>query len=87
MNRMPPIKQFKTLDVRPILARGEEPCAAVRRKVNGLQEGDGLLVRSPFLPSPLIEWLGSEGYFSRLERGGDGCWIVYFWREPAEAGL
>jgi hypothetical protein len=45
-----------------------------------LRPGEGLAVVAPFLPSPLIEKLGSEGFESRVERGAEGSWIAYFWR-------
>lgn len=37
-----------------------------------------LIVIAPFLPSPLIELLGSQGFQSKVERGEAGSWIVYF---------
>jgi uncharacterized protein (DUF2249 family) len=80
---MPPCTQFKRLDVRPILARGHEPFSAIRQRVDNLKPDEGLIVIAPFLPSPLIEKLGSEGFASKFERGTDGEWIVYFWRATA----
>lgn len=73
--------QFKRLDVRPILASGGEPFSAIRQRLDILKPGEGLIVIAPFLPSPLIEKLGSEGFTSKFERGVEGEWIVYFWRE------
>ena len=78
---MPPISKFKRLDVRPILAQGREPYLQIRRRVDPLKPGEGLILVAPFIPSPLIEKLGSEGFRSRLERGNNGAWFVYFWRE------
>jgi uncharacterized protein (DUF2249 family) len=78
---MRPNTTFKRLDVRPILARGDEPFSAIRQRLDILKLGEGLIVIAPFLPSPLIEKLGSEGFTSKFERGVDGEWIVYFWRE------
>ena len=75
--------QFKKLDVRPALMRGEEPYPEIRRRVAALKADEGLMVIAPFLPAPLIEKLGSEGFRSRVERGGDGSWVTYFWREAA----
>ena len=80
---MLPLNQFKRLDVRPLLARGEEPLPAIRKRVAALKSGQGLIVIAPFLPSPLIELLGSEGYHSKVEHGEAGSWIVYFWHESA----
>lgn len=78
---MPPVTRFKRLDVRPVLASGGEPLDAIRTSVVSLKEGEGLVVIAPFLPSPLIELLGSEGFASRVERGKGADWMVYFWRE------
>jgi len=73
-------RKFKTLDVRPILARGVEPFSRIRETVDALQPDEGLSVIAPFLPSPLIEKLASEGFQSRVERHS-GSWITHFWRE------
>jgi uncharacterized protein (DUF2249 family) len=74
-------RKFKTLDVRPILAQGLEPFSKIRAAVNALQPGEGLSVVAPFLPSPLIEKLGSEGFQSRVERQNGSSWVTHFWRE------
>lgn len=80
---MPPLSQFKRLDVRPLLARGEEPLPVIRERLAALPEGHGLIVVAPFLPSPLIEVMESQGFQSRIERGTGTDWIVYFWPEIA----
>ena len=72
---------FKTLDVRPNLARGEEPFALIRARVDALKAGQGVTVIAPFMPAPLIELLKSEGFQSTLEHRHDGAWAVNFWRE------
>lgn len=74
-------KTFKTLDVRPLLAKGEEPFGAIRERVDALQAGQGVSVIAPFMPAPLIEMLKSEGFASSLEHRTDGAWVVNFWRE------
>lgn len=75
----PPACRFRSLDVRPLLAAGREPLPVIRRRVDELGPGDGLLVIAPFLPSPLIELLGAEGFRSRVEHAATH-WRVYFWR-------
>ena len=80
---MPPVNQFKRLDVRDMLRRGIEPCPEIHQRVSRLKPEKGLLIVAPFLPSPLIEKLGSEGFASKVERGSGADWMVYFWREPA----
>jgi uncharacterized protein (DUF2249 family) len=74
-------RKFKTLDVRTIIAEGVEPFAKIRAAVEALRPGEGLSVLAPFLPSPLIEKLGSEGFQSRVEHQSGTCWVTHFWRE------
>jgi hypothetical protein len=78
---MPPISQFKRFDVRELIRGGVEPFPEIRKRVDTLETGQGLLVIAPFLPSPLIEKLSSEGYATKVERGVGAGWMVYFWRE------
>ena len=73
--------EFKRFDVRRLLQRGVEPLAEILKRVQALKPEQGLMIVAPFLPSPLIELLGSEGFSSKVERGEVGSWIVYFWRE------
>lgn len=59
--------QFKKFDARPALMRGVEPYPEIRKRANWLKPGEGLDVVAPFLPAPLIENLGSEGFKSKVE--------------------
>lgn len=79
---MIPFNKFKRFDVRDRLRNGIEPFPEIFQRVNALQPDEGLIIVAPFLPSPLIEKLGSEGFVSKVERGVGGDWIVYFWRAP-----
>jgi len=72
---------FKTFDVRPHLARGEEPFPLIRARVDALASGQGVTILAPFMPAPLIELFRSEGFHSTLERRHDGAWAVNFWKE------
>lgn len=74
-------RKFRTLDVRPVLATGDEPFSKIRESIDALGDNEGLSVIAPFLPSPLIEKLGSEGFETRVERQVGGGWVVHFWRE------
>ena len=78
---MPSIRTFRRLDLRPLLARGEPPLAHVEQRVDALRPGEGLIVIAPFLPSPMIEIMKSQGIQSRVEPGNRGVWIVYLWRQ------
>ena len=78
---MPPMTRFKRFDVRPLFQRGEELRPAILRRIEELQNDQGLIVVAPFLPSPLIELLRSHGFPSKVEPGEAGSWIVYFLRK------
>jgi hypothetical protein len=77
----PAVSQFKRFDVRDLIRRGLEPFPEIHRRVSLLKPAEGLIIVAPFLPSPLIEKLGSEGFASKVERGSGADWMVYFWRE------
>jgi uncharacterized protein (DUF2249 family) len=74
-------RHIQTVDVRPLLARGEEPFSVIRTAVDALKPGEGLTVIAPFLPAPLIEMLKGEGFACNPEHRGDGAWAVSFWRK------
>ncbi|HOP96577.1 MAG TPA: DUF2249 domain-containing protein [Verrucomicrobiota bacterium] len=78
---MPPLDRFEKFDVRQLISRGIEPFPEIRRRVDQLSAGSGIIIIAPFLPSPLIEKLGSEGFASKVERGRGSDWVVYFWRD------
>ncbi|SPE56976.1 conserved hypothetical protein [Verrucomicrobia bacterium] len=78
---MPAAKSFRRFDVRALLAAGQEPLPEICKRVDALKPDEGLIVVAPFLPSPLVERLKSEGFASKIERGSGADWIVYFWRE------
>ena len=80
---MPPLNRFKRFDVRDLIRRSIEPFPEIWQRVNALGAEDGLIVVAPFLPSPLVEKLASEGFASKVERGQGADWMVYFWREAA----
>lgn len=78
---MIPLSHFKRFDVRDLIHRGVEPFPAILERVTRLKPDEGLIVIAPFLPSPLIEKLGAQGFASKVERGQGADWLVYFWRE------
>jgi len=77
---MPPLNKFKRFDVREVIRSGVEPFPQIHARVTALGPAEGLIVVAPFLPSPLVERLGSEGFASKVERGQGADWLVYFWR-------
>jgi len=73
-------RKCRTLDVRAMLTRGEEPFSKIMSTVAALGPGENLLLVTPFLPSPLIEKLQSEGFSARPARRNDGSWQTEFLR-------
>jgi len=78
------ISDFKRFDVRELLRRGVEPFPQIRQRVDELESGKGLIVVAPFLPSPLIEALGGEGFSTKVERGAGADWLVYIWKDEGQ---
>lgn len=74
-------RKYRTLDVRPLIARGEEPFPAIMKTLAALKPDEGFALIAPFLPSPLIERMHAAGFQARPERRGDGSWQTFFWRE------
>jgi uncharacterized protein (DUF2249 family) len=75
-----PRPKTRTLDVRPVFSRGEEPFRVIMTAIGSLEPGEALLLISPFIPAPLIEKLQSEGFSARPERRADGAWQTEFRR-------
>jgi uncharacterized protein (DUF2249 family) len=65
--------EFKTLDVRPILAEGGEPFQAIMATVESLAPGQGLTLLAPFKPVPLFTVLERKGFLHQVSEleGGD----------------
>lgn len=65
--------EFKTLDVRPILADGGEPFQAITAAVESLAPGQGLKLIAPFKPQPLFTVLERKGFLHQVTEleGGD----------------
>jgi hypothetical protein len=81
MANTPETRKTRTLDLRPIIAAGDEPFTKIMAAVAAVGAGETLLLVTPFLPSPLIERLQSEGFSARPERCSDGSWQTSFRRE------
>lgn len=71
------------LDVRPIFARGETPCAAIDAAVAQVAPGQSLVLLVPFEPVPLYAKLGRQGFESQPEPQDDGSWKITFTRTRA----
>lgn len=74
---------FQELDVRPMLARGEEPFKLIAIAARTVPVGDVLRLIVGFEPLPLYDALGKQGFAHWGEQGSDSTWTVEFLRERA----
>ena len=77
-------KVAEKLDVRPLIARGEEPFSMISGAARRIPVGEALSLRSPFDPVPLREALGKQG-FEAFTQGSGEDWITIF-RRVREVG-
>jgi len=66
------------LDVRPILATGEEPLELILETAAGVSEGKVLEVTAPFEPVPLYAALGARGFAHTTEMRAPDEFVVRF---------
>ncbi|QOF75623.1 DUF2249 domain-containing protein (plasmid) [Aminobacter sp. SR38] len=76
---------FVELDVRPLLAAGDEPFGKIMETVASLGPGVGLRLFAPFKPIPLLQVLASRGFDYEATEIGHGDWEVLF-RPSGELG-
>ncbi len=69
-----------TLDVRPIIAAGDEPFDQIMSTVGALGLDEELVIIAPFEPVPLEGVLGSQGFSFDVVEIGSGDWQVTFSR-------
>jgi uncharacterized protein (DUF2249 family) len=72
------------LDVRPLLARSEEPFGAIMAAAKQVAPGQVLRLRATFEPFPLYHVLGKQGFAHAARQLAPGDWEVLFYRTPAE---
>lgn len=75
--------QMTELDVRPMLAAGEEPFDVIMATARQVPAGGVLALTAPFDPVPLYSVLARQGFAHRTEEGPDGAFVVRFTRTGA----
>lgn len=70
-----------SLDVRPMMAAGQEPFAAIMEVVGVLKPDEELELLAPLEPIPLYQVLGARGFSHETENLGGGDFRVLFRRE------
>lgn len=73
------------LDVRPILARGEEPFDSIMAALDGLPRGHVLALETPFEPAPLHKVLAQRGYAHSAAALADDHFLTEYWIPGAHA--
>lgn len=73
-------KIAEKLDVRPLIARGEEPFSMISGAARRIPVGQALSLRSPFDPVPLRDVLAKQGFRAHTS-GTDDDWTTIFVRE------
>ncbi len=71
------------LDVRPDIARGEEPLTKILSAARDIPPGGRLVVQAPFEPFPLYGVLAKQGFSSESENLGSEGFRVTFHRQKA----
>lgn len=66
------------LDVRPLLAAGQSPLAAILAATEALPATGALRLRAPFEPLPLYGKLGALGLDAAPTNEPDGSWTILF---------
>jgi hypothetical protein len=73
------------LDVRPDLARGEEPFSKIMSAARAVPPGGRLVLQAPFEPFPLFGVLAKLGFTSRSEHLGAEGFRITFLRASSSA--
>lgn len=74
------------LDVRPMVANGQEPFATIMQALERLEPGTTLILQAPFEPVPLYDALALRGFsWERGRVADDGCELRI--RPQADSGL
>jgi TusA-related sulfurtransferase len=72
------VKIVKTIDIREMLNKGEQPVHEVISAIKSLNKGEILEVIAPFIPAPLIDKSMSLEYKHWLEKKSGTEYRVFF---------
>jgi len=73
------------IDVRQIMARGEEPFRAIMTVASNVPAGAAFRLVASFEPLPLYDVLAKQGFTHWSHEFGDGAWEVMFTRAAESA--
>ena len=69
------------LDVRPMMAAGNEPFDAIMGLVGSLRPDEDFELLAPLDPKPLYQVLGAQGFSHETESLGGGDYRILFRRK------
>jgi uncharacterized protein (DUF2249 family) len=81
---LPEVPVAVELDVRPLIAQGDEPFGEIMRAARQTPIGQMLRLRAPFEPVPLYDVLGKQGFTASARQLGPDDWEVAFLRTGEE---
>lgn len=70
-----------TLDVRPTLARGDEPFVEIMETAEKIKAGETFTLIAPFEPVPLYSVLGERGFSHETTQVAPDKWVIQFTRK------
>ncbi|RYZ25849.1 MAG: DUF2249 domain-containing protein, partial [Chitinophagaceae bacterium] len=73
-------EQLTGLDVRPVIASGDNPLQTIMEKIKEVQPGNVLKIINSFEPAPLIMMLEKKGFETYTDRISDDHVETYFYR-------
>ena len=72
--------QVITLDVREMLAGGNDPLKLIQQKIKTLQQGQVLKIINTFAPTPLIQLLQKQGFQAYVDVQEENLFETYFYK-------
>jgi len=79
--------RIRTIDVRPLLAKGEDPFMLLKKELDTLAEDEALEVLLDFEPFPLIELFSRDGFEHCTRCDRDGTVHTFFFKPLPKKGF
>lgn len=76
-------EQIIELDVRPVIAAGQDPLSIIVKEVNSIQPGQVLKITNSFEPTPLMVLLEKQGFSSYADAIREDWVETYFYKSSA----
>ena len=77
-------EQIVTLDVRPVIAAGNDPLQQILQQIHSLHQGQVLKIINTFEPAPLMQLLQKKGFVSYADEVAPQLVETYFFQKEKE---